>query len=166
MHDRLGTVPGRRAWVRILVQPLRAAGEERVGNRHDEERQQCAERHAADDHPGQAAAELLRAIRAAEDADGVLASSVGVPLTSMTSAASFLAAYEKAGFAHPSSPYGPYAYDAANAIIRSLPAALNNQTSPSAARSVLLKALMTVTFNGASGDNRDAIEAAKQAEAH
>jgi len=84
-------------------------------------------------------------------AEGILASSVGAPLGSMSSASAFLAAYQAAKFANPESAYGPYAYDAANAIIRSLPAVLNGQTSPLDARGVLLRALTTITFDGASG---------------
>lgn len=84
-------------------------------------------------------------------AEGILASSVGVPLATMSSASAFLAAYKAAKFPHPESAYGPYAYDAANAIIRSLPAVLNGQTSLLDVRGVLLKALTTVTFDGASG---------------
>jgi branched-chain amino acid transport system substrate-binding protein len=89
--------------------------------------------------------------QAGADADGVLASSVGVPLGSMSSAASFLSAYEKAAFPHPASPYGPYSYDAANAIIRALKVSLEGQTTASAGRDVLRKALMTVSFDGVSG---------------
>lgn len=89
--------------------------------------------------------------QAGKDAEGVLASSVGVPVEQMTTAATFDAAYTAAGFADASSAYGPYAYDAANAIIRALPAVLNGQAKPIDARSLLLKALTTVSFDGASG---------------
>ena len=89
--------------------------------------------------------------QAGKDAEGVLASSVGVPVEQMTTAATFEAAYTAAGFADASSAYGPYAYDAANAIIRALPAVLNGQAKPIDARSLLLKALTTVSFDGASG---------------
>lgn len=89
--------------------------------------------------------------QAGQDAEGVLASSVGVPVEKMTTAASFEAAYVAAGFADDASAYGPYAYDAANAIIRALPAVLNGQAKPIDARNLLLKALTTISFDGASG---------------
>lgn len=89
--------------------------------------------------------------QAGADAEGIVASSVGRPLDSMSSAAAFLSSYQAAGYPHPSSAYGPYAYDAANAIIRALPASLNGKQKPIDARNVLLKALMTVSFDGASG---------------
>ena len=87
---------------------------------------------------------------AGEAAEGVLASTVGVPLEEFESAKAFLAAYAAAGFTEPSSAYGPYAYDAANAIIRVLPALLGD-SMPDDIRVNLTKALMTVTFDGSSG---------------
>ena len=83
--------------------------------------------------------------------EGTLASSVGVPAEELTTAADFFAAYEAAGFAEPPSPYGPYAYDAANAIIRTLAAALANLSSPSEARAAVVTALGATAFDGATG---------------
>jgi len=50
---------------------------------------------------------------------GDFASSVGVPAAKLKTAKKFLKAYKKAGFAEPSSDFGPYAYDAANLLILS-----------------------------------------------
>jgi branched-chain amino acid transport system substrate-binding protein len=88
---------------------------------------------------------------AGEAGEGVLASTVGLTDAKMTTAAGFHAAYDAAGFADPASPYGAYAYDAANAIIRALPAVLNGQSKPIDARTILSKALATVSFDGSSG---------------
>jgi branched-chain amino acid transport system substrate-binding protein len=57
-------------------------------------------------------------IDAAGDASaGDLASSVGVPAAKLTTAKKFFKDYTKAGFAEPSSDFGPYAYDAANLLV-------------------------------------------------
>jgi branched-chain amino acid transport system substrate-binding protein len=84
-------------------------------------------------------------------AAGTLASSVGVPLAELTSATAYLAAYRAAGFTEPPSDFGPYAYDAANAIIRTLRTALANVTSPADARAAVVTALGSVAFDGATG---------------
>jgi branched-chain amino acid transport system substrate-binding protein len=84
-------------------------------------------------------------------ADGTLASSVGVPLDSLPSASSYLEAYEAAGFADPPSAYGPYAYDAATAIIRALPVVLSAVDTPAQAREGLVAALGASTLDGVSG---------------
>jgi len=89
--------------------------------------------------------------QAGADAEGILASTVGVPLDSLASAQTFLSAYAAAGYTDPASAYGPYAYDAANAIIRALRVSLGGKEKPIDGRPVLLKALMTVSFDGASG---------------
>lgn len=49
--------------------------------------------------------------------EGDIASSVGAPAELLPSAASFLSAYNAAGFTDPPSDFGPYAYDAANLLI-------------------------------------------------
>lgn len=88
---------------------------------------------------------------AGANAAGTLASSVGVPVADLASAQGFLAAYEAAGFAEPPSDYGPYAYDAARAIITALVTALAGVTEPSAARSGVIEALAGVRFDGSTG---------------
>ena len=84
-------------------------------------------------------------------ATGSLASSVGFPAQMMAGAPAFAKAYSDAKFAEPPSDYGIYAYDAAKAIIRTLPASLKGATTPEAARAAVVKALGGITFDGASG---------------
>jgi branched-chain amino acid transport system substrate-binding protein len=84
-------------------------------------------------------------------AEGVLASSVGLPIAKFPKGAEFQAAYDKAGFPHPSSAYGPYAYDAANLIIGLLPGLLKEAGTPLAARSALVAALLGATYEGVTG---------------
>ena len=62
-------------------------------------------------------------------AAGSYASGVGVPLAQLPGAAKFLAEYKAAGFTTQPSDYGPYAYDAANAVIATLQKALKGKTS-------------------------------------
>lgn len=88
---------------------------------------------------------------AGANAEGTFASSVGVPVGNLASAQGFLAAYEAAGFNEAPSDYGPYAYDAARAVITALSTALAGVTEPSAARSGVIKALAGVGFDGATG---------------
>ena len=89
--------------------------------------------------------------KAGADGAGTLASSVGTPIDKLTSAEGFVKAYKAAGFAEGSSEYGVYAYDAANAVIRTLKAALASAKTPAEARSAVIKALATTTFDGSSG---------------
>ena len=88
---------------------------------------------------------------AGASAEGTFASSVGVPVEELVSAASFFAAYEAAGFGEAPSEYGPYAYDAARAVIAALATALEGVTRPSEARTGLIAALALVDLDGATG---------------
>ena len=56
--------------------------------------------------------------------DADVATSVGAPAEDLDSAAAFIEAYEAAGFPDPYSAYGAQSFDAANAIIAALKAAL------------------------------------------
>lgn len=88
-----------------------------------------------------------------------IASTPGAPLEGRTTAAAFLAAYRQAGYAEGPSDYGPEAYDATNAIIRTLARALRaplartarTAVEPSAARAAVVTALGATNFEGASG---------------
>jgi branched-chain amino acid transport system substrate-binding protein len=53
-------------------------------------------------------------------ANGDYASTVGAPLAALPGGADFLAAYNALGFAEPPTDFGPYAFDAANAIIQAV----------------------------------------------
>jgi len=83
---------------------------------------------------------------------GTLASTVGTPLASLKTAKRFLAAYKKAGFDTGPTDYGPYAYDAANLLIRTAAGALDGQTSiPPDARATVSSGLLEAEGKGASG---------------
>ena len=85
-------------------------------------------------------------------ANGDYGTSVGAPPESRESAKQFLADYKAAGFSDPYSAYGALAYDAANAIISTLPTALGgaNAVDDSVRRKVI-DAVGKVNFGGASG---------------
>lgn len=83
--------------------------------------------------------------------EGDLASSVGAPIDTLTSAADFVSAYEAAGFAEPFAAYGPQSYDAANAIIQALKVSLPDAASAKDAREATIEAVGSVSFDGATG---------------
>ena len=83
---------------------------------------------------------------------GSYASGVGVPLAQLPGAAKFLAAYKAAGFTTQPSDYGPYAYDAANAVIATLQKALKGKKSlPSGIRASVVKDLQATKQTGVTG---------------
>jgi branched-chain amino acid transport system substrate-binding protein len=85
-------------------------------------------------------------------ANGDYATSVGAPIETTESAKSFLADYKAAGYKDPSSAYGALAYDAANAIINALPAALGSATAVNdTVRKAVVDAVQKTNFAGASG---------------
>ncbi len=73
-----------------------------------------------------------------------IASSLGAPVELLPSAASFLTAYNAAGFAEPPSDFGPYAYDAANLLIAGTVAGGGD-------RAALLRFLENVDSEGVTG---------------
>lgn len=86
--------------------------------------------------------------------DGDVATSVGAPAEDLDSAAAFIEAYEAAGYPDPYSAYGAQAYDAANAILAALQAAL--EADPEVAsgddlRAAVLAAMADVNIEGATG---------------
>lgn len=76
--------------------------------------------------------------------EGDVASSLGAPAELLPSAASFLTAYNAAGFAEPPSDFGPYAYDAMNLLIAGTVAGAGS-------RAALLDFLEKVDSQGATG---------------
>ena len=85
-------------------------------------------------------------------AEGDLAGFVGAPLATLETAADFRDDYEAAGFADPSTDYGPYAFDAANLLIDAAAVALEDEdrVTPEA-REVVIEQLQGVDLRGASG---------------
>jgi branched-chain amino acid transport system substrate-binding protein len=84
--------------------------------------------------------------------EGDLAGFVGAPLATLETAADFRDDYEAAGFADPSTDYGPYAYDAANLLIDAAAVALEDEdrVTPEA-REVVIEQLQGVDLRGATG---------------
>ena len=85
--------------------------------------------------------------------DGDVATSIGAPAEDLESAADFIAAYEAAGFSDPYSAYGAQSYDAANAIIEALKAALAEDSAMEGEdlRAAVLAAMADVGIEGATG---------------
>jgi branched-chain amino acid transport system substrate-binding protein len=83
--------------------------------------------------------------------DGDLATNVGAPPEKLDSAKQFITDYQAGGFKEPYAAYGPYAYDAANAIINALKVSLPNASDAKSARSATVDAMSKVSFDGASG---------------
>ncbi|WP_331714887.1 branched-chain amino acid ABC transporter substrate-binding protein [Auraticoccus cholistanensis] len=88
---------------------------------------------------------------AGEESEGDLATSVGAPAEELESAQAFLDAYEAAGFAEPYAAYGPYSYDAAQAVIEALKVSLPQAETAEDARQATVEAMAGVSFEGATG---------------
>jgi branched-chain amino acid transport system substrate-binding protein len=88
---------------------------------------------------------------AGDAANGDLATSVGAPVETLASAKSFVEAYTKAAFTDPMGAYGAQSYDAANAIINALKVSLKDATDAKSARAATVKAMASVSFEGATG---------------
>ncbi len=85
-------------------------------------------------------------------ANGDYGTSVGAPPERLESAKQFIADYQKAGYRDTYTAYGALAYDAANAIISTLPAALGSAGAVNDdVRRKVLDAVGKVSFAGASG---------------
>ena len=90
--------------------------------------------------------------RAGTASTGSFASGVGVPLARNPGAKRFVAAYRKAGFTTQPSDYGPYAYDAANAIIAKLRQSLDGKRSmPVNIRKQVVSGLQKTNADGVTG---------------
>ncbi len=88
---------------------------------------------------------------AGSTANGDLATSVGAPAESLKSAKPFEDAYADGGYSEPAQAYGPFAYDAANAIIAALEKSLADADTVKDARKPTVEALADVSFDGATG---------------
>ena len=86
-----------------------------------------------------------------DGANGDLATSVGEPVDTATSAQEFIKAYNAAGFKEPYAAYGAQSYDAANAIIQALKTSLASATDAKSAREATIAAMASVSFTGATG---------------
>lgn len=85
-------------------------------------------------------------------ANGDYGTSVGAPPEVLDSAKQFVNDYKAANYKDSYTAYGALAYDAANAIINSLPTALGSKTAvDDAVRRAVVDAVGKVSFGGASG---------------
>jgi branched-chain amino acid transport system substrate-binding protein len=88
---------------------------------------------------------------AGKSSAGDLSTSVGAPPETLESAKQFISDYTAASFKDPYEAYGPYAYDAANAIINALKVSLASASDAKSARQATIDALGSVSFDGATG---------------
>lgn len=89
--------------------------------------------------------------QAGSKSDGDLATSVGAPADKLPSAKSFVDAYAAASYDDPYAAYGPYAYDAARAIIEGLKVSLPQAEDAEGARQATIDAIGKASFEGATG---------------
>ncbi|MEV4947329.1 bifunctional serine/threonine-protein kinase/ABC transporter substrate-binding protein [Streptomyces sp. NPDC053755] len=87
------------------------------------------------------------------EGEGDLATNVGAPAESLAGGEAFLAQYRDAGYPDEAGPYGPYAYDAAWAVIEAVKAVVraNGGRLPQDARAKLPQAVADVRFDGVTG---------------
>jgi branched-chain amino acid transport system substrate-binding protein len=88
---------------------------------------------------------------AGKTSNGDLATNVGAPPEKLESAKQFINDYQAAGYKEPYASYGPYSYDAANAIINALKTSLASASDAKSARAATIDAVGKVSFDGASG---------------
>jgi branched-chain amino acid transport system substrate-binding protein len=85
-------------------------------------------------------------------AAGSYASGVGRPIAKIPGATKFLDAYEAAGFIQAPTDFGPYAYDATNAVIDSLKQQLKDKKSlPKNVRAQVISGVQDAKFTGVTG---------------
>ncbi|WP_158710478.1 ABC transporter substrate-binding protein [Streptomyces flavochromogenes] len=86
-------------------------------------------------------------------AEGDLATQIGVPAEESETGRDFLARYRKANYPDPPGWYGPYAYDATWALIEAVKTlvTVNGGTLPDDARAKLSQAVSGVAFDGVTG---------------
>jgi len=91
-------------------------------------------------------------------AAGTYASGTGIPIDRLANGDEFLAAYAAAGHKNDPTNYGPYAYDATNAVLAALQRTLANGSStstakklPSDVRSAIVKGLQSTDMAGLTG---------------
>ncbi|WP_329340327.1 branched-chain amino acid ABC transporter substrate-binding protein [Streptomyces sp. NBC_00663] len=90
---------------------------------------------------------------AGANSTGDLATSVGAPVETLSSAKQFVADYKKAGYKDEYAAYGGYSYDAAWAIILAVKKVVddNDGKLPSDARAKITAATQNVSFDGVTG---------------
>jgi branched-chain amino acid transport system substrate-binding protein len=87
-----------------------------------------------------------------EASEGDFASSIGAPAETEKSAEDFISAYKEAGFKDRVTDFGPYAYDAANILIRAAAEALDGEGQVTAAvRASIRDSVQATSDSGASG---------------
>lgn len=86
-------------------------------------------------------------------AEGDLATGIGVPAEDLAKGPDFLAQYQKAGYPEAAGSYGPYAYDAAWAVIEAVKAVVedNGGALPADARAKMPQAVSGLAFDGVTG---------------
>jgi branched-chain amino acid transport system substrate-binding protein len=84
-------------------------------------------------------------------ANGDYATSLGAPTDQLASAKQFITDYKAAGYKEDYNPYGAYAFDAANAIIKALAEAVSAGKSGNALRDEVTKDVGSISFDGATG---------------
>ncbi|MER7960138.1 bifunctional serine/threonine-protein kinase/ABC transporter substrate-binding protein [Streptomyces sp. NPDC096030] len=86
-------------------------------------------------------------------AEGDLATNIGLPAEESRAGRDFLTRYEKADYPEPAGWYGPYAYDATWALIEAVKDVVtaNGGTLPDQARAKLPQAVAGVAFDGVTG---------------
>jgi branched-chain amino acid transport system substrate-binding protein len=82
---------------------------------------------------------------------GDMATTIGAPVESLPSAKAFVDAYKAAGYAEPSSAYGPMTFDATNVIVKALAGVVRNGTFDDSSRPRLIDAVQRTNLDGASG---------------
>ncbi|MFB7371963.1 bifunctional serine/threonine-protein kinase/ABC transporter substrate-binding protein [Streptomyces sp. NPDC056222] len=87
------------------------------------------------------------------EAEGDLATNIGVPAEESEAGQDFLTRYQKANYPEPAGWYGPYAYDATWTLIEAVKAVVtaNGGTLPDDARAKLPRAVAGSTFEGVTG---------------
>ncbi|MEE4541521.1 branched-chain amino acid ABC transporter substrate-binding protein [Streptomyces sp. V4-01] len=90
---------------------------------------------------------------AGKAAEGDLATSVGVPVSTLPAATAFINTYKSKGYPGDYGTYGGYSYDAATAIIKGVKTVMdaNGGKLPSDARAKLVEAVQKTDFDGIAG---------------
>jgi branched-chain amino acid transport system substrate-binding protein len=89
---------------------------------------------------------------AGAEATGSYASGVGLPLQQIPGSSTFLDAYQAQSFTDAPTDYGPYAYDATNAVLAVLAKALKGKQSlPSDVRTKVVQGLQKTNTTGVTG---------------
>ncbi|MET9960007.1 bifunctional serine/threonine-protein kinase/ABC transporter substrate-binding protein [Streptomyces sp. NPDC006326] len=86
-------------------------------------------------------------------AEGDLVTNIGLPAEGLAGGADFLSRYRTAGYPEAAGSYGPYAYDAAWAVIEAVKAVVtaNGGTLPANARAKMPQAVAELAFDGVTG---------------